>query len=342
MTDISPKKPRALRRGDTIGIISPSWFGGSSLVPRAERGISTLEGLGFNVKLGEHAFRNNGFVSDTAKNRVSDLHAMFADGDVAAIICTIGGDHSCHLLPLIDWDLITAHPKIFLGFSDITVLNIAIWSQTGLVTFNGPTLLTDWAEYPDMPEFSREAALRMLCRARPFGNLPASQEWTEEFLDWQTGEDFTRRRTHLPSKGWHWVHGGRAEGPLIGGCLESLQHLRGTQYWPDLDGAILFVETSEECPSPEKVDGILMDYQNMGVLETLAGLMFARPYGMDLEQKNELWEVVSERTTQFGYPVVGNMDIGHTSPLLTLPIGCTTSMDGETGRVSILDSGVTI
>ncbi len=265
---------------------------------------------------------------------------MFADPSIAAVICTIGGDHSCHLLPLIDWDLITRNPKIFLGFSDITVLNNAILSQTGLTTFNGPALLTDWAEFPAMPEISKRSALDVLTEPRPFGDLPMSDEWTDEFLDWRTGADPPRRRTHQLAEGWRWLRPGFAEGRLVGGCLESLQHLRGTPYWPDCKGAILFLETSELSPSAATLDGILMDYENMGVLGQIAGLLVGRPYGMTAEQKESMWKVVSERTQRFGIPVVGNLDIGHTTPLLTLPLGCMARIDSDTGRVSIIDSAV--
>jgi muramoyltetrapeptide carboxypeptidase len=336
----TPIKPKALTPGDTIGIISPSWFGGPGFVPRAQRGIRTLEALGYRVKVGEHAFNNRGSVSGTAKNRVADLHAMFADDEVNAIICTIGGGHSCHLLPLIDWDLIASNPKVSMGFSDITVLNVAIWSQTELVTFNGPSLLTDWAEHPVMPELSRRSALGVLTRAAPFGALPTSPEWTDEFLDWEKGQDTTRRRAHSPAEGWKWLRMGHATGPLVGGCLECLQHLRGTPYWPDLDGAILFIETSESCPSPESADAMLMEYENMGVFQQIAGLLVARPYGMTLEQHREFWRVVDERTRKFGFPVVGNMDFGHTSPQLTLSIGLMAQIDGVSRSVSITGSAV--
>jgi len=334
-------KPRALRPGDTIGIVSPSWFGGETFIPRARRGIATLESLGFRVRIAPHAFNNRGHVSDTAAIRVHDLHEMFADDRIAAILCTIGGDHCCHLLPLIDWDLIARSPKTFMGFSDITVLTNAIWSQTGLTTFNGPSLLTDWAEYPAMPEISKRAALGLLTQARPLGDLPISDEWTDEFLDWETGEDLTRRRRHYPAEGWRWIRTGNAEGRLVGGCLESLQHLRGTRYWPDCDGAILFIETSETRPSAETLDGILMDYENMGVFDQIAGLLVGRPYGISPEEKHAFWRVVAERTSGFNFPVVGNLDIGHTTPLLTLPIGCRARIDGEARRVSIIESAVT-
>ena len=325
----------ALQPGDTIGIVSPSWFGGEPFVPRARRGIATLERLGFRVRVGEYAFNTTGHVSDTALNRVADLHAMFADPDVRAILATIGGDHSCHLLPHLDWDLIRANPKVFMGFSDITVLNVAIHAMTGLVTFNGPTLLTDWAEYPEMPEFSREQALRTVTRPESMGDLAPSPWWTDEFLDWSTGADTTRERERTASDGWLWLREGHASGPLLGGCLESLQHLRGTRFWPDFSGAILFLETSELRPTPEDVDGILMDYENMGVLGQIAGMVFARPYGYSDDDRKRLHEVLVERTSAFGFPVLADTDTGHLTPLQTLPIGVNALLDSARNRFAI-------
>ncbi len=332
--------PPALKPGDTIGIVSPSWFGGDAFVPRARRGMAQLQRLGFRVKVAEHAFNNRGHVSDTAENRLADLHAMFADPEVAAILATIGGDHSCQLLPLIDWNLIRDHPKIFMGFSDITVLNVAIRARTGLVTFNGPALLTDWAEFPDMPAFSREGALRAIRTPEPIGDLAPSAWWTEEFLDWSAGEDATRPRAQTPSTGWRWLREGLAQGPLIGGCLESLQHLRGTPWWPDMTGALLFLETSEEMPTPEDIDGILMDYENMGVFDRITGLIFARPYGYGDDDKARLHEIIIDRTARFGFPVLADTDTGHTTPLQTLPIGCNAILNSVVDRFAITEAAV--
>lgn len=330
----------ALRPGDTVGIVSPSWFGGEAFVPRAMRGIQTLRSLGFGVKVGEHAFENAGWVSASAERRVHDLHAMFADEDVRAIVCTIGGDHACHLLPYLDWDLIAANPKVFVGFSDISVLNVAIWARTGLVTFNGPTLMMDWAEYPAMPRGSREAALRAITVPEPIGRVAAAPEWTEEFLDWTTGEDLTRPRTTHLSEGWRWLRGGKIEGPLVAGCLESLQHLRGTPFWPDLRGAILLLETSEEVPSPAEVDALLMDLENMGTLDLLSGLVWARPYGYSEDQKRELFAVFLERTDRWGFPLLVDVDCGHTTPVVTLPIGCVARLDSELDDFSVQEAAV--
>ena len=142
------------------------------------------------------------------------------------------------------------------------------------------------------------------------------------------------------SPGWSWLRSGISEGVLVGGCIESLQHLRGTRYWPNLDGAILFLETSEEAPSPARVDGILMDYENMGVLEGLAGLLFGRPMSYSESDKEALRQVVAERTAGFDFPVICDMDFGHTAPQFILPIGCRARIDSQALTFSILETAV--
>lgn len=194
-------------------------------------GYATLNPY-FKVKTAPHALNLRVYVSGTPENRVEDLHTMFRDQEVRAIVASIWGDHSCHLLPILDYDLIRGHPKIFMGYSDITVLNVAVLKVTGLVTFNGPMVITEFAEYPKMPEYSERYALRGLCEAKPIAVIQPSDWWTDEYLNWKTGEDLTRARTRQISEGWTWLRGGYWEGILIRGCIESLQHLRGTPYWP--------------------------------------------------------------------------------------------------------------
>ena len=164
-------RPPRLRQGDVVGIVSPSWGGAGAFPHRVRMGQKHLESLGFRVRLGRHAMNRLGFVSDTAENRVSDLHEMFEDAEIRAIIAATGGDHSCHLLPLLDFGLIRNNPKIFMGYSDITVLNVSIWAKTRTVTFNGPALITDFAEYPRMFDYTERsfsahwAALSLLARS---------------------------------------------------------------------------------------------------------------------------------------------------------------------------------
>jgi muramoyltetrapeptide carboxypeptidase len=333
-------RARRLQRGDTIGIVSPSWGGAGAFPHRVEQGIAQLERFGFRAKLAHHALMQRGFVSSTAEDRTTDLHDMFRDPDVRLILAAIGGDHSCHLLSLLDFDLIRRHPKLFIGYSDVTVLNVAIWKATGLVTFNGPALMTDFAEIPEMFEYTSRWFLRTLCESEAAGRLTPSSFWTEDTPNWAEKKDLEAPRSRTPSEGWSWLKDGVGEGVLIGGCIESLQHLRGTSFWPHFDRAILFLETSEEKPSPATVDGILMDYENMGVLAGLTGLLVGRPMRYSRDEKLQLQEVLLERTRHYRFPIVAEMDFGHTAPQLTLPIGCRARIDTRARSVEVLEAAV--
>lgn len=331
-------KPPKLQLGDTVGIISPSWGGAGTFPHRVEQGVRQISRLGLKVRFAEHALNQNGYVSDTPDNRARDIHEMFADPDVRAIIASIGGDHACHLLPLLDFELIRNHPKIFMGYSDVTVLNVAIWKKTGLVTFNGATLLTDFAEYPHMLGYTREHFLKAVMGEDAIGVVEPSSYWTEEFLDWGEKKDLERPRVLWPSSGWTWLKDGKAEGRLVGGCLESLQHLRGTEYWADWENAIFFFETSEGKPSPSTLDGMLMDYQNMGVFEKIRGLLVGRPISYSDAEKKLLRDIILERTRDYSFPIVTDMDFGHTSPQFTLPLGVTARIDSTQKRFEIIES----
>ena len=127
---------------------------------------------------------------------------------------------------------------------------------------------------------------------------------------------------------------------MIGGCLGSLEHLRGTRFWPEWQDAILFFETSEEAPPPERVDSLLMDYENMGVLRKLRGLIVGRPIRYTEAEKQQLREVILERTRGYVFPIVADMDFGHTAPQFTLPVGCRARIDAESQRFAIIDAAV--
>lgn len=333
-------RPERLRPGDTVGIVSPSWGGAGAYPHRVQAGVAHLEALGFKVELGRHALNQLRVVSDTPENRAADIHDMFLDPQVRAIIAAIGGDHSCHILPLLDFHTIRSNPTIFMGYSDITVLNVAIWTKTGMVTFNGPALLTDFAEHPSMFEYTESSFVRTLCRPEPAGVVEPSPWCTEETLSWPEKKDLERSHRHKPSEGPAWLRPGRADGVLVGGCLSSLEHLRGTEFWPDFADTVLFLETSEEKPSPTTVDGILMDYENMGIMEKISGLLFGRPMRYSSFEKQQLYEVILDRTSRFKFPIMANMDFGHTAPQFVLPIGCRARIDASASRFEILEAAV--
>jgi muramoyltetrapeptide carboxypeptidase len=319
--------PLRVRQGATVAIVSPSFGAVGAWPHRAERGSSYLESLGLSTKLMPNAARNDSWVSASAEERASDIHAAFADPEVDVVLASIGGNHSNQLLPHLDFDLIAAHPKIFQGFSDITVLCWALLVEAGLRTFYGPALTANLGEYPEVFDLTHRSMTAAWFGEEPMRYEPAG-EWTEEFLDWENQIDLTRPRAMRPGAGWVTIREGAAEGPLIGGCLESIcWHLKGDPFWPDLEGAILFLETSEEAPSPAHVDAYLTDLEQIGTFEQADAVVIGRPRDYSEEDSETLWRVAADRTEPYGLPVLGNVDCGHTDPMLTLPLGCPARVD---------------
>jgi len=299
------------------------------------QGIRYLESLGFKVHVAPHAFNNRGHVSDTAQNRATDINQLFADETVSALLCTIGGSHSAELLPHLDYETIEQNPKVFMGYSDITTLNVALYAATGLCTVNGPYLLSDWAEFPTMPEISRDWTMQLLTSTQAPGDIPYSTQWTKEFLDWTTGEDRARTRKYQPNTEWKVLRHGTGSGRLIGGCIESLQPLRGTRFWPDMSGCILFIETAGDLKSPEATDELLMGFENMGTFDVIRGLLVAKPYDFTPGDEQRFEEFLLERTHKWNFPVVSNMGFSHYTPMIGMPIGVTASISTSPLRIAI-------
>jgi muramoyltetrapeptide carboxypeptidase len=334
-------KPRQLRGGDTVAVVSPA-FGAVGRWPhRVERGIAYLRSLGLRVRLMPNAARSEGWASAPPEARVADLHEAFADDGVVAVVASIGGNHSNQLLPLLDFELIRAHPKVFQGYSDVTVLHWAMAKHAGLCTFYGPALVPELGEFPHvLPDTDR------YLRAVWFGAEPVTYEpagfWTDERLDWDTKADLARPRELRESEGWVTVRDGRAQGPLFGGCLETIcWHLKGSSAWVDTSDAVLVLETSEEAPSPAHVDAYLTDLEQLGVFGAAAALVVAGPYGYTPDDAKRLWEVVANRTEAAGLPVLANVEAGHTDPMLTLPFGVHAEVDAGRQAFRLLEAPTT-
>jgi muramoyltetrapeptide carboxypeptidase len=314
-----------------VALVSPS-FGALAAWPhRLERGRSYLESLGLAVKVMPNAAQQDPdrpWVSGSPEARADDLHRAFEDDDVGVVLCSIGGNHSNQVLPHLDFDLIASHPKVFQGYSDMSVLHWALLGRAGLATFYGPALTPEMGEFPAPLAYTDRWLRAAWFRTEPLRYRPA-EEWTEEFLDWDAGAD-VRPRAAQASPGWRTIRGGRAEGPVLGGCLETVcWHLFGSDYWLPSDGTILFLETSEEAPSPAHVDGYLTDLELAGVFDACSALVVGRPMGYADEDVETLWRVVEARTEAAGIPVLAGFDCGHTDPMVTLPLGVAASLDAD-------------
>ena len=339
-------RPPALKPGDTVAAISLSSGLAGAIPHRYETGKRQFsETFGITVVEAPNALRDNAWLHDNPQARADDLHWALENDEIAGVITTIGGDDSIRTVPYLDLDLISAHPKVFLGYSDTTIQHL-VNRRAGIVSFYGPGFMTDLAENGGIHPYVEAAVRAALFSAEPF-ELEAAAEWTEEFLDWANPALQSRRRRWWPNAGWQWLSGAEpVTGELIGGCGDVLEIAKGSTIWPpaaEWDGAVFLFEMSEEAPPPETILHWLRGYLGLGVLERLAALLVSRPMGYTQQQTFRLWHTVLAVLAEAGrpdLPVVANVDYGHTSPAGVLPLGCRVHVDPVHKTIALVEPGV--
>jgi muramoyltetrapeptide carboxypeptidase len=326
-------RPPALRQGDVVGIAAPASATAAHVPRRLARGATELERHGFRVRLGEHVTNPR----PTNADKLHDLHDLFRDPDVRAIVCAIGGYDSHQLLEELDFDLVASNAKVLSGYSDVTALLTAIHAVTGLVTFMGPALLTDWAEFGGIPPYTRTEWEATVMRAAPRGAIGVAGEWTAEVTRWDEADD--RPRTWEANPGPRTVREGVAEGPLAPANLSTVLLLAGTRWWPDLDGAVLCLEAAEEEPA-WWVERSLHHLRQLGVWERAAGLAVGRCHPASQIASDELDRMLRAATRGTEIPVAVDFDFGHTEPHCTLPWGVRARLDADAPSLALLEAAV--
>jgi muramoyltetrapeptide carboxypeptidase len=302
-------KPRQLVVGDTVGLISPaSAINQEDLTEVRE----FLTAYGFKVKVGEHVLDRYGYLAGRDADRAADVNAMFADDGVQAILTMRGGWGCNRILPLLDYDLIRRHPKILMGFSDITSLLLAIIARSGVITFHGPVGISTWnwfdLNYVERILLNKEAILM---------------------------QNLTSHRVET-------ITPGKTRGRLLGGNLSVLAAMVGSPYLPPWKNTILFVEeVGEEI---YRVDRMLTQLKLGGILEQLAGLIFANCSDCSKEEDREptltLAQVLSELIAPLGIPAWYGSMIGHIQNNFTVPLGVEVEIDAERGTILMLEPAV--
>ncbi len=294
-----------------------------------------------------HALDDPLSVARNPQGRADDLNAAFADPSIRAVIASIGGDDSVRVLPYLDLELIAANPKVYLGYSDSTSIHFAI-RKAGVTSFYGPTVMAGFAENVEPFAYTLDSVRRTVFETAPVGLVePHRAGFTDEFLEWGDPALRDRRRTLKPSTGPRMLQGrGVVRGPLIGGCAEVLESLKGTPWWPPLElwqGAILFYETSEERPKAEYVLRWLRNFGSQGILRVLSGIIVGRPYGLEQDRQAEFDATIVHALDEEGLidlPVLVNLDFGHTDPIFTLPYGIVAEIDCEAASLTLTESAV--
>ncbi len=313
-------RPRRLRKGMTIGLVSPA----SNVAEDEDIAFArdVVTSLGFHVKPAKHLYHRNQYLAGSDEQRADDLNAMFADRQVDAVFCLRGGYGSSRLLPLLDYENIAANPKVLMGYSDITALHCAIHQRTGLVTFHGPMAGDNFSDY-SYAEFKRT-----LMSPKKEQSLAAPPR----FDDPAPGRVEKENRLTL-------IRGGVAQGPLIGGNLSLVCHLLGTPWQPDFGGRILFLEDVHEAPY--RIDRMLTQLKLAGVLDEVAGIVFGKFTESETTKNSfSMEQVLRERTSDLNVPVVRGLMIGHVDDQAVIPVGALASLNGDKGILTLLDPGV--
>ncbi len=314
-------RPKELRPGDTIGLITPSTY--VSDPDRLAQVDRTIRYFGLKPKWGKNVRKRFGYLGGSIAERVDDLHAMFRDPEVAGIFAIRGGYGSAQLLDHIDYSLIRSNPKIFLGFSDITALHLAINKKAGLVTFHGPVAISAFTDYTQ--KYFRKA----LFETAPIGPVSNPPE----------------ADTLRPHHTLRTVRPGRARGPLIGGNLTLISTTMGTPYEIETRGRILFTEDVGE--EPYRIDRMLTQLKLAGKLQTAAGIVWGEcqdchpnEFQPSFESNFSLGEIVDNILGDLQIPVLSGLTIGHTADQITIPEGVMGSLDADKQELIIEEAGV--
>jgi muramoyltetrapeptide carboxypeptidase len=288
-----------------------------------QRGVELCQALGYEPVPGTHVLDRYGYLAGTDQARLADLNQALRDPAIDAIWCLRGGYGVTRILPYVDLEALVRHPKVVIGYSDITALLLALNRATGVVTFHGPM------SRAPLSGFSRNHFEAMLGKAEPAGRLsrlaaPASV--------------LVPRNPRIRA-----IRPGVAEGPLVGGNLSLLTALAGTRHFPLLDGAILFLEEVGE--DLYRVDRMLSQLRMLGALDRIAGAII----GQFTDMKRGAGEggalgfdeVLTTYLAPLGVPVAYGFPIGHVDDQWTLPIGARARLDAANGEVDILDAAVT-
>lgn len=308
--------PPKLKKGDEVRIVAPATT--FSIISQANRKIARerLEKLGLRISFAKHAELSDEFESSPGDLRVADLHDAFSDANVRMVQTAIGGYNSNQLLRHIDYDLIARNPKILCGYSDITALANAIYAKTGLVTYNGPHFSTFGMQKGF--EYIEDYFRKCLFLDGPFEVVP-SEAWSDD--EWYKDQE---NRVFVKNEGPYVINEGRVEGTIIGGNLSTFALLHGTGYLPSLENTILFLEESNEYREGVYVhyfDRLLQSIIHQPDFGNVLGIIFGRHNKNAGMTKEKMRKVVETKRELRDILVIADVDFGHTTPLITYPIG---------------------
>ena len=299
---------KSFQKGSKIGIIAPAFQPDHE---KLENGIRYLQSIGYSIIRGESLDAKYGYLAGTDQLRIKDIHQMYSNPEISAIICARGGWGSMRLLDQLDFELIRNNPKVLIGYSDITTLQLAIWKQIKLPSISGPMVSVDMRKTLD--PFTEDHFWGQINNPASTYQYNYNAKITE---NWQTG---------------------KASGTLLGGCLSMVVHLLGTPYSPDYTGSILFIEDIGE--EAYRVDRYLAQLKQAGIFNKINGLIigfFIEPENPGLQKNNfSVKEVFKQYFSKGGYPIIYNFPYGHSDYKFSMPIGAHVSVNTEKNMIKL-------
>lgn len=297
--------PKPLRKNSTIGLICPA--GGFVDYKPVDLVVNYLYKLGYKVKLGKSIItpvNSYEYLSASDENRLLDLHNFFCDNTIDAIFCLRGGYGSLRIVEDIDYKLIKRNKKLFLGFSDITILLLAFYSRAGLLTFHGPLLGINFLNKNRNPKNKKSA-----------DNL------------WKLLQDPKYNFSYFNRSNGYVIYPGKCRGNLLGGNLTDICAMLGSGLLPSFKNSILFLEDCYE--EPYRIDRLLMQLKNAGIFKEVNGLVFSSFYKCKFKSNNQIASLLKDMIADCNIPTILNFPIGHDLKNYTVPIGTNVVLDAD-------------
>ncbi len=313
--------PKKLKQGSHIRVIAPSRSFKIISDDCRKIAIDRFQKLGIKISYSKHADEMDDFLSSSIQDRLDDLHEAFQDKSVDGILTAIGGFNTNQLIDKIDYNLIKNNPKSICGYSDITCLAHAITTKTGLVTYSGPHF-SSFGMIKGF-EYTLEYFKKCLMSDQPYQINPAPFYSDDMWFIDQEKRDFRPNETYCV------LNAGTEEkisGKIIGGHVRCIASLQGTEFWPDLTDSILFLEEDEEI-SPQVFDRMLQSLIHQKDFKSVKAILIGRFQGATKMSKELLSQIIKTKEALKNIPIIANIDIGHTTPIITYPIGGEINLD---------------
>jgi len=339
-------KPKKLKKGDTIAIVSLSsgTAGDKLFMHRYELGKKRIESVfGLKTITMPNALKGSDFVYEHPELRAKDFMDAVRNKNVKGIICNIGGSDTIRLLPYIDFDVIKKNPKVFMGYSDTTINHFMMY-KAGITSYYGPSVMCEFAENYEMHEYTKKYINEVLFENKEDIIVKSSKKWTSQFLDWCNKDyDDLKRRMKIEKHGYEILQGkGITEGILLGGCLDVFPMVIGTNIWPKTNqwkGKILFLETSEDEVPPDYVEYYLRNLVAQGIIDNINGIIVGKPKNEKYynEYKEVYKKVIGGEAKRDDLPIIYNVNFGHNAPMCILPLGQKVRLDLDKKEIVFLE-----